>query len=187
VLEAVINTGFDVRALVVDGTPKNINMFRRLGCRPGEPVFTLLGKKIVAIIDPPHLVKAIRNKLMKYDFKSGEKTAKWEHIVKFEEIDATYPARIAPKLTAGHFHHNREKMRVDRAAQVLSAHFAAGIYVHCDGGRLPAEARDTADAVLMFDRLFDSFNGTKKAASMTQPVLKEYHVAMDETSKHTQL
>jgi len=107
--------------------------------------------------------------------------------VKFEEIDATYPARIAPKLTAGHFHHNREKMRVDRAAQVLSAHFAAGIYVHCDGGRLPVEARDTADAVLMFDRLFDSFNGTKKAASMTQPVLKEYRVAMVETSMHAQL
>ena len=77
-LEAVINTGFDVRALVVDGAPKNINLFRRLCCRPGEPVFTLLGKKIVAIIDPPHLVKAIRNKLMKYDFKSGEKTAKWD-------------------------------------------------------------------------------------------------------------
>jgi len=70
---------------------------------------------------------------------------------------------------------------------VLSAHVAAGIYVHCDGGRLPAEARDTADAVLMFDRLFDSFNGTKKAASMTQPVLKEYRVAMEETSKQAQL
>ena len=74
-LEAVINTGFDVRALVVDGALKNINMFRRLGCRPGEPVFTLLEKKIVAIIDPPHLIKAIRNNLLKYDVKSGEKTA----------------------------------------------------------------------------------------------------------------
>lgn len=54
--------------------------------------------------DVPHLVKSVRNNLMKYDVKfmnlksNTEKTASWTDIQKFFVMDSVHKYRIAPKL-----------------------------------------------------------------------------------------
>ena len=64
-----------------------------------------------------------------------------------------------PKLSKGHFALNSfTKMRVMKAAQVLSYTVAAGIYTYTSVGELPTEAIYTAEFTEKIDKLFDAFN-----------------------------
>ena len=63
------------------------------------------------------------------------------------------------KLTKGHFELSSfSKMRVNKAAQVLSHSVAAGLYTYVAFGKLPAEAAYTANFIEMINNLFDAFN-----------------------------
>ena len=83
------------------------------------------------MFDPPHLIKCIRNNLMKYTFRFGQHTAKWEEIVVFYNKDKKLPIRAAPKLTDKHIKPNNfAKMKVKYATQILSHTVAASIYMY---------------------------------------------------------
>ena len=45
------------------------------------------GRKIFYLFDPPHLIKVVRNNLIKYDFHYGQKIAKWDDILTMYERD----------------------------------------------------------------------------------------------------
>ena len=55
-------------------------------CPSTMDIFEVGGQEIVAIYDPPHLLKCMRNMLLQHDlkFKSDDiwKEASWDHIVK---------------------------------------------------------------------------------------------------------
>jgi len=64
------STGLRIRALVCDAANNNISMFRRLGSTLQMPYFEVDGQRIYTIVDPPHLLNAVRNTLLKYIFFS---------------------------------------------------------------------------------------------------------------------
>jgi len=185
VIRALIKAGFRVRMLVGDGLQANVKMAFLLGARDGEPFFFVDGHKIYCISDPPHLLKAVRNALIKYAFVFSGKEAKWEDVVKFFFKDASFIARLAHKLRKEHIYpNNYDKMRVNLAAQVSSNSVAVGLFTHVSFGHLPMSAVGTAETVQLIDRVFDSFNGRVMPSEET--ARKPHRVALCDSSPHWQ-
>lgn len=138
--------------------------------RPQDIFFTVNGETIVPIYDPPHLIKGIRNNLIKkklvWEKQSLKVIAKWSDIKTAFEVDnVSGELRAMPKLTEGHI--NERKIKVSYATQVLSYTVASAIAVFArsgtpasDGTCLEERAKDTAQIIHFWDKVFDSYNGS---------------------------
>lgn len=88
-------------------------------------------KRINHLYDPPHLIKGIRNNLLKYNLvweENGNKhVACWADIEKSFAIDnGSGELRLLPKITEVHINPKKiRKMKVSCATQVFSHNFAA--------------------------------------------------------------
>ena len=131
IVEEVEDTPLRIRAMVCDAVSTNKAMYRALGASKTSPFFNIKGRKIYALFDPPHLLKAIRNCLLEYVIHSGKDSYDWADIVAFYNVDKEMKARIAPKLTEVHLDPNSlEKMSVAKATQIFSSQVAAGMFTH---------------------------------------------------------
>ena len=131
------------------------------------------------MFDPPHLLKCVRNNLMKYSFKFGSYTATWQHTEELYNKDKTLSIRMAPKLTEKHIHPNGfSKMKVKYASQVLSHTVAARRCSYVSMGNLPASALGSAEFLSTFDSIFDSVN------SSTLSSTKKLKCAMTDSTSH---
>ncbi len=109
-----------------------------LGVSSSRPFFLYEGQKIFSIDDPPHLLKNLRNCLLKNEIHSSVGVAKWCYIADFYEQDKNQGNfRLAPKLTDGHLNLKAfgAKMKVKRAANVISKTVASGIFNYVHFGR----------------------------------------------------
>ena len=70
--------------------------------KPKRPYIEWDGKQYFIINDPPHLLKSVRNNLMKYQFSFVGKTAQWADIKHFFRIEQQLPTIMATKLTEKH-------------------------------------------------------------------------------------
>ena len=130
------------------------------------------------MFDPPHLLKSVRNNLMKHNFDVRGKLVKWQYISEFYEADRKQTVKLAPKLTPKHIDLPPfANMRVRFATQVLSHSVAAGIYTHVAFGALSSDAAFTAEFIDTVDAMFDCFN----AGSFCGP--KPYRRALTVNSK----
>jgi dGTP triphosphohydrolase len=85
--------------------------------------------------------------------------ASWEHLLSLWEIEQSSSLRLCPKLKEEHFTLPLfRKMRVDLAVQVLSHSVAAALHTLTDLGRIPKEAKQTAEFVTKFNQLTDRLN-----------------------------
>ena len=73
---------------------------------PDRPFIDWDGKRYFILNDPPHLLKSIRNNLMKYKFVFDDKVAQWADIIDFYSTEKHLPVRMAPKLTEKHLNPN---------------------------------------------------------------------------------
>ena len=55
------------------------------------------------MFDPLHLIKCVRNNLMKYSFQFGQHVAAWKDIEAIYEKDSSLPIRSTPKLAENTF------------------------------------------------------------------------------------
>lgn len=135
--------------------------------------------KVHHIYDPPHLLKGIRNNLLKNNLimnKDGiTSVAKWSDIELAFKIDnGCGEFRALPKLTESHVNPLKiKKMKVSCATQVFSNTVASvmnllrisGITAP-DGSKLTEDALGTANVLKFFDSLFDSVNGHLKSSTL---------------------
>ena len=181
-IDKLQSIGLTIKAVICDQGSNNRKCFETLGGVSVEkPYFLHNDCKVHVIYDPPHLLKNVRNNLKKSGFTLDGKPVKWQHIEDFYNLDKDGGGiRLAPKLTANHIDIKPfAAMRVNLAAQVLSHSVAAGIYTLADLGKLPAEAKTTAEFVENFDQLFNAMNS--KCFKSSQ---KMRH-AFSENSGHT--
>ncbi|KAJ3647167.1 hypothetical protein Zmor_024701 [Zophobas morio] len=130
--------------------------------------FKINEQKIIHIYDPPHLLKGIRNNLLKYKliWKIQDKeplSAQWSDIQKAYQLDkCSSDLRAMPKLTEGHVNPKKiRKMKVSCAAQVFSHTVASvlGLMTKIGDSGLDEEAISTSKVLSFFNKLFDSVNG----------------------------
>ncbi|XP_042150354.1 uncharacterized protein LOC120840815 [Ixodes scapularis] len=142
VTEAIIlceQSGLLVDYVCCDGASWNRAMWHNFGvhgsatsvrCKAAHPSDS--SRFVYFISDVPHLVKCVRNQMMKTGFNTQNGRVHWEHVVatwKCDRSDVTLKA--AYKLTRAHvFPNGFEKMRVDLAFQVFSPLMLRAFMVH---------------------------------------------------------
>ena len=171
--------GLTVVVVISDMGSNFQSLANHLNITPENPWFIHNNQKYFVMFDPPHLLKCVRNNLMKYPFKFGMYTASWKDIEKFYNNDNTLTIRTAPKLTEKHLHPNGfSKMKVKYATQVFSHTVAAAICTYVSMEKLPPSASGTAELLSMFDSLFDCVN------SSTIHSTKKMKCAMSNATSH---
>ncbi|TGZ56290.1 hypothetical protein DBV15_11737 [Temnothorax longispinosus] len=162
------NIDFHIVATVCDQGSSNVaaikelllhtDMKRNFKKRPQHETFEVDNAEIVALYDPPHLIKGIRNNLLTKDLTINCKNDKPIEIALWEE----------------HIVENKiKKMRVKHATQVLSGTMASFIEtvtkskcsVSIDNKELKINTEEgiaTTKDVHFFNDLFDSVNGCEK-------------------------
>ena len=173
--------GLNVVSVVSDQGSNFIRFFDEMGVTEDKPYFEMRGKNYFTIYDPPHLLKSVRNNLLKYIFQYEEHLAKWSDIEKFYRKEEKEALRLAPKLTEKHINLTGfSKMKVKLATQVLSHSVAAAINTYVRFHALPLSASGTALLLEKFDRIFDCCN----ASSFKDP--KTGRRPITSTSLHVQ-
>jgi hypothetical protein len=123
-LSELHEVGLCVKVIVVDQGANNRALFNKfLKVSVESPYFVWNDNKIYTMFDPPHLLKSIRNNVMKHDIYVGDSVVSWKYIAKLYEIDSNEVTglRLAPKLTKKHIELPPfAKMKVKLAAQVFS-------------------------------------------------------------------
>jgi len=175
-------SGLKVVTVICDQGATNMQMFRMFDVSKDKPHAVIDGDIVFFMFDPPHLLKSVRNNLVKHPFSVCGKPVKWQYISDFYEADHKQLVKLAPKLS--HKHINLPpfaNMRVRLAAQVFSHSVAAGIYTHVSLGAMTSAAAYTAEFVDKLDMLFDCFNAGSFSSS------KPYRHALSDNSKHWKL
>lgn len=127
-LEHAMNLGFKVRAVVCDQGSNNRKCFSEFGVTKEKPYIIRNNKKIFFLYDFPHLVKSLRNQLLKSDLVTSDGEVSFKVIRELYELERNKVTKMCPKLTEKHINPNNfEKMRVSLATQVFSRSVAAGI------------------------------------------------------------
>lgn len=139
-IQKCLECGFQVVATVSDQGSNNqaaVNFLMKNSVKDYDyecmKYYYINYKKIVHLYDTPHLLKGIRNNLLKYDLvwnKDGvQHTARWSDIEKAYQIDrGCGELRAMPKLTDHHIHRSKiRKMKVSSASQILSHTVASTI------------------------------------------------------------
>jgi DNA transposase THAP9 len=93
---------FNTVCVICDQGSTNQQMFKLFGISQDKPYATVDSRIVHFMFDPPHLLKSVRNNLMKHDLELNGKLIKWDYIVKFYEKDCKQMLKLVPKLTDKH-------------------------------------------------------------------------------------
>lgn len=161
IITSLHDIGIEIVCLISDMGSNCLELSKILGITTENPKFCLGNKEVFFYFDPPHLIKAARNNLLKYDFMWDNQKACWSDISAFFEKDQTCLNKLAPKLTKSHINPSQfERMRVKYASQVYSHTVSAALETYVMLGALHPEAKGTATICSKFDSLFDIFNSS---------------------------
>lgn len=165
IIVKLIEVGFKIRAFVSDFGSDVIKATVGKDHSITELHFEVLGKKIYHIVDVPHLIKQLCDAFKAYDLNfEGSRTAKYEHVSKFYEIDKTKRLRLVSKLTDKHIQRiGIDEMETYHAAQLFSKSLATGMSTYVDFNVIDESANDTIEFILMVNDMFDVLNSSTVA------------------------
>ena len=115
-------------------------------------------------LDPPHMVKLVRNMLAEYWelVWPNRGIVKWAYIVRLQEIQNEHHGlRLANKLTQKHINYKAHKMKVYLATQILSRSVEKSLRWHHEQKTPGFESPNvlvTADFVSLHNDCFDVLN-----------------------------
>lgn len=156
------NLALNVLCLISDQGAIFVKFVKENNITPENPFFMVENQKVFFMFDVPHLLKSTRNNLFKYKLQSPEGVTDKKYLELFYEKDKQQHLRLAPKLTDNHLNPNNfKKMKVNLAAQILSATVAAALNTYIALGALPLSAVFTATFIEKLDKLFDMLNSYK--------------------------
>ena len=183
-LNKLHDIGITVAAIVCDGPSSNLKMIEELGVRMESPATMKTTFKhpaevdgeVAVILDACHMLKPVRNYLasgteMKDD-TGGIVT--WRYIVELHKVQLKEGLRLGNKLKGAHVDWSKAKMKVDLAAQTLSASVADAIEC-CDRDlKLPQFAGSAATVrfIRIIDRVFDVLNSRNPCANSYKAPLR---------------
>lgn len=132
VLQKCFQCELIIKGVVCDQAPQNQSTFRSLGISKEKPYFDFeldnQSYRIVAIFDPMHLIKSVRNNLLNGNYIRDGKIITFSDIRLVYELDKNKTIRALPKLTESHiFPTTFQRMNVKLAMQVFSHSVASAI------------------------------------------------------------
>lgn len=148
-------------AIICDQGSNNRSVYKMFGVTKSEPYFFFNDNKIIALYDTPHLIKNVRNNLLRRDIKTGDELVTWRDIRATFDIDSNNTlSNTLLKITESHINPNAfEKMKVKLATQVFSKTFYSAMMTVIKTGELKSPtAKSTAQFILRLNDIFDCLN-----------------------------
>lgn len=146
-IEIASSIGLNVRCVISDQGKNNICAFKELNVTPEKPYFHHIDKKVYVLYDPCHLIKSVRNSLMKNDLETCDGVASWGVVAALHNADKENVVKACPKLTDVHIAPNNfQKMSVRLATQVLSHSCSAAITAATALDTFPEKIKKNASA-----------------------------------------
>lgn len=186
----------NVRLLVCDMAFTNQALYKDWNVNEEKPFHMFGTRKIYCVFDTPHLIKLVRNNLMKYEFQLKRRVGskwivekiRWLHILNFFNKDRRLSLRMAPRLTRAHvFVKDFSKMKVKLATQLLSNSVYAGMMAMINLRVLKPEAKSTAKFIQQIDDMFDLLNISKFSEDKKTRNAKHFFKYFDRFDKHLRL
>lgn len=160
-IEKLEGIGLDIVVVMPEQCSNFYSLAKHLKVTPEQPWFIHNNKKHFLMFDPPHLIKSVRNNLIKYSLKFGQDVATWNDIEIVYYKDSSLPIRSTLKLTERCIHPNNfQKLKVKLATQVMCHTVADAICMYVCVGSLPPTATGTAELIEKFDSVFDCVNSS---------------------------
>jgi hypothetical protein len=151
--------GIEVYCLINDQGSNFIQLMSLLGVTREHPYFEVNSRKFFAMC---HLIKSLRDNLIKYCYNFDGKIASWEHLRLLYSDLKRRNLCLSPKLTDKHIAPtNFQKMSVRLATQVFSHTVSAAMETYIAFGMLPAAAIGTAHLFATINNFFDLFNSSR--------------------------
>lgn len=187
-LDKMETLNLSTNAIICDQGANNRAVFGKLGVTKMQPYFIYNDKKMFCIHDVPHLMKNVRNTLLKQNIKVGDNYVSWSDIRKTYEIDSSSGlSRTLLKITDKHINPNAfQKMNVKLATQIFSRTFHASMMTAVATKQLNSDtALRTAEFLLKLNNMFDCLNsnGLFQGNYYTRP-LSEKNVIVIETLRN---
>ena len=174
-LQKLHDVGVKVVSLTCDGPAANLSMMKALGVtlsvdalnpsfkHPSDP-----SCNIHVFLDVCHMLKLVRNTLgdLKILYDPDGNIVKWQYLEELHNLQDTEGLHLANKLRSAHINWHQQKMKVNIAAQSLSASVADAMD-YCDSHlHIPefSGCHPTSQFLRVFDRLFDILNSRNPLA-----------------------
>ncbi|KAG0727701.1 DNA transposase THAP9 [Chionoecetes opilio] len=167
-LHRLHGVGVQVIAVTCDGPSCNWAMIKELGAvltvshtntsfpYPSDP-----NKNVFIILDVCHMLKLIRNTLGTLQMRDKEgRNILWHYIENLHKLQNSEGLLLANKLRSAHVQWQKQKMKVNLAAQLLSSCVADAIE-YCNNDLHLQNFKDsegTVEFLRIFDKLFDTLN-----------------------------
>jgi len=167
-LHVLSNTGINIISLTFDGCSTNITAAKLLGCNFTVDALNISfaseydDSKIVAIFDPAHMIKLVRNafgeKKIFLDYENNE--INFEYVQRLCYLQEQEGCHLANKLRKNHILFFKQKMKVKLATQLLSQSVADALKFCKDTLKLHqfSNAGATISFIELFNKVFDILN-----------------------------
>jgi len=173
--------GVRVTSVTCDGASSNQNMFLQLGAslsrekiqpwfqHPSDPRC-----HVYIILDVCHMLKLIRNTFASQTLVDNNgKQIKWQYVESLNELQQTNGLRAGNKLRTSHMQWQKQKMKVNLAAQVLSTSVADSLQFcleeNIDGFQ---DCEATIEFIRTIDHLFDILNSRNPLGKYSKAPLR---------------
>lgn len=161
-IEKVLDANLDLKATVCDLGSTNSAALKLWGVTKDFPYYCFGSKKIYCLYDYPHLLKCVRNTLLKRDFLVDGNVVSWKDILEFYEIEkkSSSDCRAAPKISERHVNPQAfQKMSVKLATQIFSNSVSRGMKAAISLGQLKSKSStNTANLLGKLNDVTDSLN-----------------------------
>ena len=175
------DVGVKTVSLTCDGPSCNQSMVKLLGAKLDvndlDPSFTHPGnknEKIHVILDVCHMLKLVRHTLatQKIIIDGSGGKIRWELIEELHKIQDEEELSLGNNLRGAYIQWAKQKMKVDLAAQTISASVADAIEFCDQVLKIPAfhDSAPTVKFIRMFDHLFDVFNSQNPHGKYFKPL-----------------
>lgn len=162
-ISEINKTGAHLVSIAFDGLMTNLSSFEHLGASFKQDNFKPYfidehKKRISLVLDPPHMLKLIRNCLgdKEHIVDSNDRDISWEFFIKLVNRKNELATH---KMTRKHVEFTSNKMSVRLAAETLSFSVANSMeYLRKKGDRSFIEASGTITFIKNFNKAFDIFN-----------------------------
>lgn len=199
-LELAHNAGIKIVAVTFDGCAANVSMAGHLGCcltdfdvKFNHPVTR---DPVVAVLDPSHMIKLIRNSFENYKtfIDADGNKIEWKYLQQLNNLQYSETFHLANKLRDRHINFKNERMKVKLATQLFSLSVAKSIEFCRKDLKIESfsQSEPTEKFLTVFNNIFDVFNsknlhqhGFKKALNQNnaQNIFDFLNMAFEYISK----
>lgn len=174
-LDRLHDCGVTVCSLTCDGPSANFSMFRALGANlhvgpDFRPLFThpCTGSDIHVLFGACHMLKLVRNCFgdTKVLVSPSGEAIWWSKLVALNKVQENEGLRLGSKLRPAHVQYQKQRMKVNLGAQLLSASVADALHYLCCvvKDRAFQGSEGTIEFIRVFNDLFDVLNPVAKGS-----------------------